>query len=135
MLENFLTLWANGLLNLKHMLLVCQKGIFSEMKNLQLLKKLQKWLLSLLEKNNAKTILKSSFPIQEKEIIDISVMDMEKFKTFIKNEIEDAREKQVLFSVHMKATMMKVSDPLCLVPLFQFFTMIFLKNLSLSLKK
>ncbi|WP_420577229.1 NADP-dependent isocitrate dehydrogenase [Ekhidna sp.] len=56
--------------------------------------------------------LKQSFPIQAGEVIDASVMNMFKLKSFIEKEIEDAKEKNVLFSLHMKATMMKVSDPI-----------------------
>lgn len=60
---------------------------------------------------NAKT-LKESFPIQAAEVIDTSVMNMAKLKSFIADEIEDAKANNVLFSLHMKATMMKVSDPI-----------------------
>lgn len=56
--------------------------------------------------------LKESFPIQAGEVIDASVMNMFKLKSFIEKEIEDAKEKNILFSLHMKATMMKVSDPI-----------------------
>ncbi|WP_420316533.1 NADP-dependent isocitrate dehydrogenase [Ekhidna sp.] len=56
--------------------------------------------------------LKDSFPIQSGEVIDASVMNMFKLKSFIEQEINDAKEKNVLFSLHMKATMMKVSDPI-----------------------
>ncbi|WP_462252401.1 NADP-dependent isocitrate dehydrogenase [Ekhidna sp.] len=60
---------------------------------------------------SAKT-LKESFPIQAGEVIDASVMNMDKLKSFIAAEIEDAKANNVLFSLHMKATMMKVSDPI-----------------------
>lgn len=56
--------------------------------------------------------LKESFPIQAGEVIDASVMNMSMLKSFIENEIDDAKKKDVLFSLHMKATMMKVSDPI-----------------------
>ncbi|WP_425390314.1 NADP-dependent isocitrate dehydrogenase [Ekhidna sp.] len=56
--------------------------------------------------------LKNSFPIQAGEVIDTSVMNMFKLKSFIEKEIDDAKEKNILFSLHMKATMMKVSDPI-----------------------
>lgn len=59
----------------------------------------------------AKT-LKDSFPIQAGEVIDTSTMNMAKLKSFIEAEIEDAKANNVLFSLHMKATMMKVSDPI-----------------------
>lgn len=56
--------------------------------------------------------LKSSFPLQAGEVIDTAVMSMRKLKSFIEKEIEDAKAQGVLFSLHMKATMMKVSDPI-----------------------
>ncbi len=56
--------------------------------------------------------LKESFPLQAGEVIDVSVMNMFKLKSFIADEIEDAKVKNILFSLHMKATMMKVSDPI-----------------------
>ena len=57
-------------------------------------------------------ILKSNIHLLQGEIIDASVMNMDSLKEFIEREIKDAKEKNVLFSLHMKATMMKVSDPI-----------------------
>lgn len=56
--------------------------------------------------------LKDGLKLQKGEIIDAAVMSMSKLKAFIAEEIEDAKAKNVLFSLHMKATMMKVSDPI-----------------------
>ncbi|MDI1315726.1 NADP-dependent isocitrate dehydrogenase [Flavobacterium sp.] len=57
-------------------------------------------------------ILKDSSPLKAGEIIDSSVMSMHKLKQFIAEQITDAKNNDVLFSVHLKATMMKISDPL-----------------------
>lgn len=57
-------------------------------------------------------VLKASTPLLAGEIIDASVFNIAAFKSFITKEIEDARAQGVLFSLHLKATMMKVSDPL-----------------------
>jgi isocitrate dehydrogenase len=57
-------------------------------------------------------VLKASTPLLAGEIIDASVLSLNKLKAFVANEIEDAKANGVLFSVHMKATMMKVSDPI-----------------------
>lgn len=57
-------------------------------------------------------VLKDTTPLKAGEIIDSSVMNLNSLKQFIANEIEDAKAKNVLFSVHLKATMMKVSDPI-----------------------
>ncbi len=64
------------------------------------------------ESQDGSEILKDLFPLQEGEVIDTSVMRMNELKRFIDQEIMDAKEKNVLFSLHMKATMMKVSDPI-----------------------
>ena len=56
--------------------------------------------------------LKGFASLKAGEIIDSSVMSINALKTFIAAEIKDAKAKDVLFSLHMKATMMKVSDPI-----------------------
>ena len=58
------------------------------------------------------TTLKGSSPLKAGEIIDSSVINMNSLKKFIAEQVADAKAKGVLFSVHLKATMMKVSDPL-----------------------
>ncbi|WP_104041079.1 NADP-dependent isocitrate dehydrogenase [Vibrio hyugaensis] len=55
--------------------------------------------------------LKPAFPIQDKEVIDCSVMNKNALVSFFEKEIAEAKEQDVLLSLHMKATMMKVSDP------------------------
>ena len=62
--------------------------------------------------NGAIEILKESFPLLAGEIIDTATMNMAKLKTFLAEQVADAKAKGVLFSLHMKATMMKVSDPI-----------------------
>lgn len=56
--------------------------------------------------------LKSAFPLQKGEVVDCSAMSMSKLKAFIEKEIANAKSEGILFSLHMKATMMKVSDPI-----------------------
>ncbi|MDP2160352.1 MAG: NADP-dependent isocitrate dehydrogenase, partial [Flavobacterium sp.] len=63
-------------------------------------------------KDGTVKVLKDTTPLKAGEIIDSSVMNINALKKFIANEIEDAKAKGVLFSVHLKATMMKVSDPI-----------------------
>ena len=62
--------------------------------------------------NGETSQLKGSAPLLAGEIIDTSVMNMEALKSFLEAEIQDAKKQGVLFSLHMKATMMKVSDPI-----------------------
>lgn len=57
------------------------------------------------------SVLKQSTPLLAGEIIDSSVMSITKLRDFFEEEIEDAKKQNVLLSLHMKATMMKVSDP------------------------
>jgi len=59
-----------------------------------------------------KTILKEGLPLLDGEIIDATVMSKKALISFLENEIKDASDKGILLSFHMKATMMKVSDPI-----------------------
>lgn len=58
------------------------------------------------------TVLKASTPLKAEEVIDSSALSINKLKAFIAEEVESAKQQGVLFSVHLKATMMKVSDPI-----------------------
>ena len=62
--------------------------------------------------NGNKTILKDNLSLLAKEVIDASVMSKKALLTFLEEQVKDANDKGVLFSLHMKATMMKVSDPI-----------------------
>ena len=62
--------------------------------------------------NNKSITLKEGLTILEGEIIDASVMSKKALLSFLEEQIADAKEKELLFSLHMKATMMKVSDPI-----------------------
>jgi isocitrate dehydrogenase len=58
------------------------------------------------------TVLKESIPVQAGEIVDAAVMRRAALDAFLTEQIADAKAKDVLFSLHLKATMMKVSDPI-----------------------
>jgi isocitrate dehydrogenase len=62
--------------------------------------------------NGNTSVLKNSFPLLKGEIIDATVMSKTALISFFEKEVADAREKNLLFSLHMKGTMMKVSDPI-----------------------
>ncbi|GEB72578.1 Isocitrate dehydrogenase [Pseudoalteromonas carrageenovora] len=62
--------------------------------------------------NGDVTVLKQSTPLLAGEVIDASRISASKLQAFLAAEIDAAKEKGVLFSLHMKATMMKVSDPI-----------------------
>ncbi|MCP1634468.1 NADP-dependent isocitrate dehydrogenase [Kerstersia gyiorum] len=57
-------------------------------------------------------VLKEKTPVKADEILDSAVMSKAALRRFLDAQIEDAKQKGVLFSVHLKATMMKVSDPI-----------------------
>lgn len=65
-----------------------------------------------IDANGSSTILKSNLALQKGEIIDASVMQKNALLRFLETQVQDAKDKGVLFSLHMKATMMKVSDPI-----------------------
>lgn len=58
------------------------------------------------------SILKKDLALEAGEVLDSSVMSGSALKAFFEAQIADAKEKDVLFSLHLKATMMKVSDPI-----------------------
>tara|TARA_R110002051_G_scaffold56046_7_gene103932 strand:- start:13814 stop:16030 length:2217 start_codon:yes stop_codon:yes gene_type:complete len=62
--------------------------------------------------STSEDILKDKIELQAGEIIDATVMNKQALLDFLQKEIKDANDKGVLFSVHLKATMMKVSDPI-----------------------
>jgi len=62
--------------------------------------------------DGATKTLKSGIALQAGEVIDASSISMSALKSFLAEQINDAKEQGVLFSLHMKATMMKVSDPI-----------------------
>ena len=63
-------------------------------------------------KDGKQTVLKQNIALLEGEIFDATVMSVDALKAFLKAQIEDAKASGVLLSLHMKATMMKVSDPI-----------------------
>ncbi len=65
-----------------------------------------------LKGKNKNTVLKEGLKLLEGEIIDAAVMSVKVLREFMDREITEAKEQGVLFSLHMKATMMKVSDPI-----------------------
>ena len=62
--------------------------------------------------DGAVTVLKDGLALLAGEVLDGTVMNKEALLAFLRAQVEDARQSGVLFSLHMKATMMKVSDPI-----------------------
>jgi len=65
-----------------------------------------------IDTNGNTTILKDNLTLLQGEIIDATVLNKKALLSFLEEQIADAKAKNVLFSLHMKATMMKVSDPI-----------------------
>ncbi|MGY2261186.1 NADP-dependent isocitrate dehydrogenase [Pseudomonas sp. SDO55104_S430] len=68
--------------------------------------------IELIAKDGTATVLKEKTSVQAGEILDCAVMSKNALRAFIAAEIESAKQQGVLLSVHLKATMMKVSDPI-----------------------
>ncbi|TCQ83904.1 NADP-dependent isocitrate dehydrogenase [Pseudomonas sp. JUb52] len=68
--------------------------------------------IELIGKDGGSKVLKEKTAVKAGEIVDASTMSRKALQSFIAAQIEDAKAKGVLFSVHLKATMMKVSDPI-----------------------
>lgn len=80
--------------------------------------------ISLFNKDNKETVLKASLPVLKGEVIDSTFMSAKALREFIATEIENAKNEDILFSAHLKATMMKVSDPI----MFGHFVSVFFKD-------
>ena len=68
--------------------------------------------IELVAKDGTTTVLKPKIPLKAGEIIDCSVMNARKLDAFFAATIEAAKKEGVLFSLHVKTTMMKISDPI-----------------------
>ncbi len=68
--------------------------------------------ISFIGKDGNEIVLKAALPLEKGEIVDATFMSKKALVEFLAKQIEDAKDKEILFSLHMKATMMKVSDPI-----------------------
>ena len=68
--------------------------------------------IEFIDTTDQKTVLKDKLALIPGEIIDTSIMSKKLLRFFLEEQIKDAKEQDILFSVHLKATMMKVSDPI-----------------------
>jgi len=81
--------------------------------------------VELTDSSGNKKTLKDNLKVLKGEIIDTSVMSKKALIKFLEAQIADAKEKDVLFSLHLKATMMKVSDPI----IFGYAVKVFFKDI------
>src|SRR5207302_3457698 len=68
--------------------------------------------IELVADNGTTTVLRESVPVLAGEVVDASVMRVAPLREFLTAQVARAKEEGVLFSAHLKATMMKVSDPI-----------------------
>lgn len=64
-----------------------------------------------ISKNGEKSLLKQNLKIQKNEIVDATFLSVDKLEYFLQQCIDEAKNKDIIFSIHLKATMMKISDP------------------------
>jgi isocitrate dehydrogenase len=85
--------------------------------------------IELVESDGKVTVLRAKTPLQTGEIIDASVMSRKALRAFFAQEIDAAKQDGVLFSLHVKTTMMKISDPIIFGHcVSEFFANVFAKH-------
>ncbi|MDR5876447.1 NADP-dependent isocitrate dehydrogenase [Halomonas sp. CUBES01] len=88
------------------------EGDFYASEQSAVIKSATKLKIDLAQKDGTHTVLKEALAVQEGEVIDAACMSSRRLRNFIDSQIKDAKKNDVLFSLHLKATMMKVSDPI-----------------------
>ena len=68
--------------------------------------------IELVAEDGTTTVLRESVPVLKDEVVDASVLHVAELRSFLTAQIARAKAEDILFSVHLKATMMKVSDPI-----------------------
>ena len=99
---------ANSKSHVAHM----TSGDFYSSEQSAVIRKSGKVRIELTDSQGKITVLKESTSVQEGEVIDAAVMRCRELQAFYEREIKDAKAQGVLLSLHLKATMMKVSDPI-----------------------
>ena len=88
------------------------EGDFYGSEQSTVIEKAGKLKIELQQKDGTTTVLKEGLAVLEGEVVDAACMSSRRLRSFIDSEISDAKARNVLFSLHLKATMMKVSDPI-----------------------
>ena len=87
------------------------------------------------DKNKKKSILKENIKVHNKTIIDCSYLSINSLQNFIDNQIQECKDQNLLLSLHLKASMMKVSDPIIFGHVLKVFFKNFIKNNKEILEK
>jgi isocitrate dehydrogenase len=91
--------------------------------------------IELVGKDGTVTVLRAKMPLDTGEIIDAAVMSRKALRAFFADEIDAAKKEGVLFSLHVKATMMKISDPIIFGHAVSIFFADVLQKHAATLKK
>jgi isocitrate dehydrogenase len=89
-----------------------QQGDFYGSEKSVVIDKAQDLKIELVADGGQVTVLKPKVAVQAGEVVDATVLSVKALRAFFAEQIEDAKKRGVLFSLHLKATMMKVSDPI-----------------------
>lgn len=81
--------------------------------------------ISFIAKDGKETVLKASLPLEKGEVVDATKLSAKSLQEFYQKGIDEAKKRDVLLSLHLKATMMKVSDPI----MFGFAVKVYFKDL------
>jgi len=101
-----------------------QKGDFFENEKSSIIPTDTQVKIELEEEDGTVTILKDNLKLEAGEVIDGSLLQVEELCKFYEKELKSAKDSEILFSLHLKATMMKISDPI----LFGHCVKVFFKN-------
>ena len=88
------------------------EGDFFSSEKSKLIKNTDNLKIKMIDENGTSHILKEKIEVKVDDVIDAAKIDIKKLKAFFDNEIQSASKEEVLLSIHLKATMMKVSDPI-----------------------
>ena len=88
------------------------EGDFFSSEKSELIKNADNLKIKMIDENGTSHILKGKIEVKVDDVIDAAKIDIKKLKAFFDSEIQSASKEDVLLSVHLKATMMKVSDPI-----------------------
>ena len=88
------------------------EGDFFSSEKSELIKNTDNLKIKMIDENGTSHILKEKIEVKVDDVIDAAKIDIKKLKAFFDSEIQSASKEDVLLSVHLKATMMKVSDPI-----------------------
>ena len=90
-----------------------------------ILEKEDNFKISFVGKDGKETVLKASLPLEKGEVVDATKLSAKSLQEFYQKGIDEAKKRDVLLSLHLKATMMKVSDPI----MFGFAVKVYFKDL------